>query len=245
MDSNRTIKLQPEDVPGAVFRRGVNVEDHSNLELRRWLECRALKKVGNKAELVKRIVNCINAGSENAIFIGVDGGKWYDAKRNIINIASGSTSQLETNMLISNWNKFPSVSVPPYFNKEKMDSEKDQRRLQQLLDEEGYLSDTVYDDQSESDNVYNIEEHLDSDSNSEQDGDDTEDKPPAAAPRNKREPSFTAKDGMEWRKHFTRSSYKVRTRQANIVIHLPGVNPVQNPQKLLKNAGVSFFQQKC
>ncbi|KAF5299930.1 hypothetical protein FQR65_LT19424 [Abscondita terminalis] len=91
-DSDAVV-LKPEDVPGAVFRHGVKIEDHSNFELRRWLECRGLKKFGNKAELTERIVNCINMGLQDKIFLGVDDGKWYDAKRNLISIGSTSTTQ--------------------------------------------------------------------------------------------------------------------------------------------------------
>ncbi|KAK4882500.1 hypothetical protein RN001_005819 [Aquatica leii] len=69
----RSIALRP--VPGAVLQH-TNVADHSILQLQRWLECRGLKKSGNKLELLERVQNCINAGRENDIFLGIDGGKW-------------------------------------------------------------------------------------------------------------------------------------------------------------------------
>lgn len=59
--------------------------------------------------------------------------------------------------------------------------------------------------------------------------------------RHREEDVFTANDGMELRKHFTKR--KVRTHQANIrvVIHLPGV---KTRGKSAKTAGVSFFSNE-
>lgn len=47
------VMLSEEDVPGAKFTH-MNIEQHSVRELKRWLECRGLKKTGNKKELVER-----------------------------------------------------------------------------------------------------------------------------------------------------------------------------------------------
>lgn len=47
--------LSEEDVPGAKFKHVV-IEEHSVAELKRWLECRGLKRTGRKADLVKRYV---------------------------------------------------------------------------------------------------------------------------------------------------------------------------------------------
>ncbi|XP_031327231.1 uncharacterized protein LOC116180523 [Photinus pyralis] len=113
-----SISLLPEDVPGAVLRHGVNIEDHSNLELQRWLECRALKKTGNKTDLVQRVVNCIEAGRSNSISLAIDGGKWYDMKRNVVVTASTSTAAsgpASDETLL--WARFPSREIPQYFNK--------------------------------------------------------------------------------------------------------------------------------
>ncbi|KAI4468043.1 e3 sumo-protein ligase [Holotrichia oblita] len=73
-----------------------------------------IKKSGSKAELVERIVNCIVAGREQAIFLGVDGGKWYDAKRNL-NQINGSSSSFYN--FVKTWHKFGSQIIPKYFNK--------------------------------------------------------------------------------------------------------------------------------
>ncbi|KAF5278913.1 hypothetical protein FQR65_LT15488 [Abscondita terminalis] len=48
------VTLKPEDVSAAVLQHNLQVADHSNLQLQRWLECRGLKKTGTKMELVKR-----------------------------------------------------------------------------------------------------------------------------------------------------------------------------------------------
>lgn len=48
-----SVKLTADDVPGAKFKYS-NINEHSVLELKRWLECRGLPTSGNKDELVKR-----------------------------------------------------------------------------------------------------------------------------------------------------------------------------------------------
>ncbi|XP_044746326.1 uncharacterized protein LOC123307908 [Coccinella septempunctata] len=107
--------LCPEDVPGAVLPDDVSLESHSVLKLQRWLECRGLKKVGTKAELISRIQNCVNAGNEGNIFSGVDGGKWYDLKNNA---KPGPSSNADESLFEGVvWGKFPSCNVPLYFNK--------------------------------------------------------------------------------------------------------------------------------
>ncbi|KAG5863881.1 hypothetical protein JTB14_026685 [Gonioctena quinquepunctata] len=65
-----------------------------------------------------RIKNCIDAGREHYIFLGVDGGLWYDKKREItIQASSSSASSSITSISDGKWNKFPSVDIPKYFNK--------------------------------------------------------------------------------------------------------------------------------
>ena len=46
------IKLNENDVPGAKLMG--EVEAHSNVQLKRWLECRGLVRSGNRQELIKR-----------------------------------------------------------------------------------------------------------------------------------------------------------------------------------------------
>ncbi|KAG5880688.1 hypothetical protein JTB14_024260 [Gonioctena quinquepunctata] len=76
------------------------------------------QKDGKKTDLVERIKNCIDAGREHYIFLGVDGGLWYDKKREISIRASSSTaSSFITSRSDGKWNKFPSVDIPKYFNK--------------------------------------------------------------------------------------------------------------------------------
>ncbi|CAG9814135.1 unnamed protein product [Phaedon cochleariae] len=112
------MSLLPGDVPGAVLQDNVSLEDHSVLELKRWLECRGLKKQGTKEELIKRIHNCIQAGNESKIFLGIDGGKWYDAKRNLQPIQPGTSNaydQCTSDDIF--WDNFPSSTIPQFFNK--------------------------------------------------------------------------------------------------------------------------------
>ena len=51
--SFRKIILNENDVPGAKLKHD-NIEEHTNFELKRWLECRGLKTGGNKVTLSKR-----------------------------------------------------------------------------------------------------------------------------------------------------------------------------------------------
>lgn len=47
------IDLTAEDIPGA--KLDINkLEDYSNMQLKRWLECRGIKSSGNRTELLKR-----------------------------------------------------------------------------------------------------------------------------------------------------------------------------------------------
>ena len=47
------VYLNENDVPGAKLKYET-IEDHTNFELKRWLECRGLKTGGTKSVLVKR-----------------------------------------------------------------------------------------------------------------------------------------------------------------------------------------------
>ena len=51
MASITVIKLSEDEVPGAKFK-GKYVEEHTNIQLKRWLECRGLKKSGKRTDLL-------------------------------------------------------------------------------------------------------------------------------------------------------------------------------------------------
>ena len=51
MDS--VVELTVNDVPGAAFMYS-DIEKHSVLQLRRWLECRGMKRSGTKSLLLER-----------------------------------------------------------------------------------------------------------------------------------------------------------------------------------------------
>ncbi|KAF5286774.1 hypothetical protein FQR65_LT12444 [Abscondita terminalis] len=109
------LKLLPSDVPGATL--SCNLHDHSVQELRRWLECRGLNQSGRKEDLIERIRNCIDNGRENEISIAIDGGKWYNRKRNADPTTSSSLVETLSKSSEVMFNPFPSVDVPEYFNK--------------------------------------------------------------------------------------------------------------------------------
>ncbi|KAG5868616.1 hypothetical protein JTB14_023215 [Gonioctena quinquepunctata] len=116
MDS---LTLLPEDVPGAVLRCDISIEEHPVSELQRWLECRGYKKTGKKHELILRVKNCIAAGNDSKIALGVYQGKWYDLKINRAQQAgpSRSDNNMDPQSPVSLWAKFPSLVIPKYFNK--------------------------------------------------------------------------------------------------------------------------------
>ena len=49
----QNINLTEDDVPGAKFVYP-EIEDHTNVQLQRWLACRGLQTTGNKSTLIKR-----------------------------------------------------------------------------------------------------------------------------------------------------------------------------------------------
>ncbi|KAK4880525.1 hypothetical protein RN001_008671 [Aquatica leii] len=112
-----SITLKPDDVPGALLSPNLSIEDHTKLQLQRWLACRCLKQGGTKSDLVQRVTNCIKAGTDNNIFLGIDGGKWYDAKRRLIPIASTSSAVIIEDFKSIKWTKFPAQLIAHYFNK--------------------------------------------------------------------------------------------------------------------------------
>ncbi|KAK4885653.1 hypothetical protein RN001_001924 [Aquatica leii] len=54
---------------------------------------------------------------KNNIFLGIDGGKWYDAKRKLIPIASTSSAVTIEDFQSNKWTKFPAQPIPHYVNK--------------------------------------------------------------------------------------------------------------------------------
>lgn len=59
--------LTEDDVPGAKFVH-INIEEHTNIQLKRWLKCRGLPTSGKRQDLLERYyflrftrVTCANA----------------------------------------------------------------------------------------------------------------------------------------------------------------------------------------
>ena len=71
------VTLAENDVPGAKLNK--LPEYATVVELKKWFECRNLKKTGTKAVLVQR---AITLGT--AIDVKIDGGSWYDAKLRLL-----------------------------------------------------------------------------------------------------------------------------------------------------------------
>ena len=79
--------LAEGDVPGSHFTK--DPAEYSVLELKRWFECHGGKKSGKKRELIDRIRSCI--AIKKGIDPKVDGGKWYNQKRQERELQSSST----------------------------------------------------------------------------------------------------------------------------------------------------------
>ena len=102
------IKLLEDDVPGAKLVK--EPKDCSVVTLKRWLECHGLKRTGKKCELVERVIISHGVVSVDP---KVDGGKWYDIKRQK---DQRSTLAQPVNVPVSGWNTFPSKNIPIMFN---------------------------------------------------------------------------------------------------------------------------------
>ena len=80
--------------------------------LKRWLQCHGLKQSGKKSDLIERVTN--SRGIVN-VDPDVDGGKWYEIKKNKsqpIDTPENVISPTDTDI----WNNFPSHSIPSMFN---------------------------------------------------------------------------------------------------------------------------------
>ncbi|KAL3869509.1 hypothetical protein ACJMK2_042180 [Sinanodonta woodiana] len=95
------VSLTEDDVPGAKLPYPL-VENHSVVQLKRWLQCRDLTISGNLSDFIKRVRHCIEAGNSQSISISVDGGKWYDLK--LKKLKETETQHQDK----------PKASIPPY-----------------------------------------------------------------------------------------------------------------------------------
>ena len=99
--------LTENDVPGAKLHK--NPSECTVPVLKRWLECRALKKSGRRAELVERVGNAL--AMSVPIVSGIDNGKWYDAKQKGLANQPNSNNIVQSvrNDVISalQWTQFP------------------------------------------------------------------------------------------------------------------------------------------
>ncbi|CAL9684945.1 unnamed protein product [Knipowitschia caucasica] len=103
------LTLSENDVPGAKFT-GIEVEEHTNIQLKRWLECRGLKKTGKRADLIQRCKDCIASGKAGDIDVSVDKGKWYQK------LADTHTESPQTALESNDWKEFLPSNIPPLYN---------------------------------------------------------------------------------------------------------------------------------
>lgn len=121
----------------------------------------------------------------------------------------------------------PKVSV--FFSMDEDECRRIQRLLEEVEEYESGLADTSTNEDSEEDEV-EVSDHL---SESEQSGDEV-----PVVPNDG--PTYTGKDSItKWRKHALPRN--VRTRQQNIVTHLPGVRPAGKNSKTPKECFLLFL----
>ena len=110
MDTTRVV-LTEDGVPGAKL---LNPPNECPVEqLKRWLECHCLKKSGRKGELIERVTLSIG---KIKVDPKVDGGKWYNIKRDGLSVFSNDVFEPETLSPVSGWHVFPSCDIPGMFN---------------------------------------------------------------------------------------------------------------------------------
>ncbi|XP_048747533.2 uncharacterized protein LOC125659796 [Ostrea edulis] len=102
------VELTEDDIPGAKFVH-LNVEEHTNLQLKRWLKCRGLVSGGKRNDLIERCKDAIRKNVK--IDLGIDDGKWHDIKKAPVH----PDNQVPL-LPISGWKKFPANHVPKHFN---------------------------------------------------------------------------------------------------------------------------------
>ena len=108
--------LKEDDVPGAKLE---NPPEKCMVEqLKRWLECHGLKKSSKKNELIQRVNDVLKL--DLPVDVKVDGGKWYDMKKNQETSTDASTPSTSTasihNIPTDGWNVYPSKQLPANFN---------------------------------------------------------------------------------------------------------------------------------
>ncbi|KAL5017798.1 hypothetical protein ScPMuIL_003520 [Solemya velum] len=114
-DSIYSVKLTPDDVPGAKFW-STNVSEHSVCTLQCWLGCRGLPVGGLEDNLIKRCMSCIKAGKSGEILKSIDDGTWFQKKaQQVIEKMETTSSTLSTAPLLTGWKKFSSGPIPKAF----------------------------------------------------------------------------------------------------------------------------------
>ena len=61
-EADQAVILTEEDVPGSKLTK--SPASCSNVELKRWLECRGAKESGKKVELVERVEGYLSIGNQ-------------------------------------------------------------------------------------------------------------------------------------------------------------------------------------
>ena len=106
------VVLTEKDVPGAYISG--NPADHRLPVLKRWLECHGQKKSVKLPEAIERVRICI--AMKMKVDIGVDGGKWYQLKKQGTTAQSAATVVTASAPNEDGWTTFPSINIPDMYN---------------------------------------------------------------------------------------------------------------------------------
>ncbi|KAL5022777.1 hypothetical protein ScPMuIL_001932 [Solemya velum] len=106
------VHLTEDDVPGA--KLGGDIEQYTNVLLKRWLQCRGLKSTGKRDELLKRCKDAISCKKE--IDPAIDNGKWYDKKCQDLKSSAANLTRDCHILPITGWEPFHPDKLPQLFN---------------------------------------------------------------------------------------------------------------------------------
>ncbi|KAK3917994.1 Serine carboxypeptidase 1 [Frankliniella fusca] len=106
------IVLTSQDVPNADLPF-YEVHRNTRKDLANWLKLRGVPQGGcGKDDLVNRVQACMDVGADKILDPSVEGGKWYEKKRN------DAASLLQNSALFpeTGWDPFPSRDIPQSYN---------------------------------------------------------------------------------------------------------------------------------
>ncbi|KAE8749229.1 hypothetical protein FOCC_FOCC004137, partial [Frankliniella occidentalis] len=110
------IVLTSKDVPnsGLPFNE---VHRNTRKDLANWLKLRGVPQGGvGKDDLVNRVQACMDVGADKILDPSVEGGKWYEKKKEMMSTQAASLLQNSALFPETGWDPFPSRDIPQSYN---------------------------------------------------------------------------------------------------------------------------------